>query len=65
MNDRQNLARKLATLRGTKRKIVLQGPCIGRFFGQPSGTDANKILTVFQMLALENSQNWPDKAIVF
>jgi hypothetical protein len=26
----------------------------GRFFGQPSGTDANKFMTLFQMLALEN-----------
>jgi hypothetical protein len=35
----------------------------GRFFGQLSGTDANKFLTLFQMLALEKSQGWPDRAI--
>jgi hypothetical protein len=37
----------------------------GRFFGQPSGTDVNKFLTLFQILAIEKPQNWPDRATAF
>jgi hypothetical protein len=58
----KNLARNLATLHGTKRENRVARCLQGRSIGQPSGTDANKFPTLFQMLAQEYLQSWPDRA---